>query len=239
MPSCCHSCTNPAWEAKTLMVLGCSILRLRERTTLPGVAGRKKRVARCAGFLRRLWPLPIRKNRTAASGRTTADRKGTCGMASIMARRARAAPREVQDPETIGRIPAVLVPRVSIQIARVPTVRNRTGRTQSVLPRTVRIQTDHIPIVRTPTGHLRTVRIQIDHIQIARVPTVRNRTGRTQSVLPRTVPGRRRRDSTARQERVGERDVQVRTIGGFSLLHAGVLLIVEALGAQRSRIASL
>ncbi|RIE09024.1 hypothetical protein, partial [Candidatus Cryosericum odellii] len=69
----------------------------------------------------------------------------------------------------------------------------------------------------------------IDHIQIARVPT-----GPTL-----IVPGRRRRDSTARQERVGERDVQVRTIGGFSLLHAVVLLIVEALGAQRSRIASL
>src|SRR5664280_2263920 len=209
MPSCCHSCTNPAWEAKTLMVLGCSILRLRERTTLPGVAGRKKRVARCAGFLRRLWPLPIRKNRTAASGRTTADRKGTCGMASIMARRARAAPREVQDPETIGRIPAVLVPRVSIQIARIPTVRNRTGRTQSVLPRTVRIQTDHIQIAHAPTGHTL------------------------------TVPGRRSRDSTARQERVGERGVQVRTIEGFSLLRAVVLLIAEALVAQRKRIASL
>src|SRR5664280_3562549 len=209
MPSCCHSCTNPAWEAKTLMVLGCSILRLRERTTLTGVAGRKKRVARCAGFLRRLWPLPIRKNRTAASGRTIVGRKGTCGTVSIMVRRARAAPREVQDPETIGGIPAVLVPRVSIQIAPVPTVRNRTGRTRSVLPLTVRIQIDHIQIAPVPTG-----------------PTL-------------IVPGRRRRDLTARQERVGERDVQVRTIGGFSLLHAVVLLIVEALGAQRSRIASL
>src|SRR5664280_1239276 len=239
MPSCCHSCTNPAWEAKTLMVLGCSILRLRERTTLTGVAGRKKRVARCAGFLRRLWPLPIRKNRTAASGRTIVGRKGTCGTVSIMVRRARAAPREVQDPETIGGIPAVLVPRVSIQIAPVPTVRNRTGRTRSVLPLTVRIQIDHIqiapvPTVRNRTGRTRsvlplTVRIQIDHIQIAPVPTG----------LTLTVPGRRRRDSTARQERVGERDVQVRTIGGFSLLHAVVLLIVEALGAQRSRIASL
>src|SRR5664280_2999363 len=155
MPSCCHSCTNPAWEAKTLMVLGCSILRLRERTTLTGVAGRKKRVTRCAGFLRRLWPLPIRKNRTAASGRTIVGRKGTCGMASTMVLPVRAAPREVQDQETIVRIPAVHVPRVNMQTAHI----------RSVLPRTVRIQTDHIQIARTPTDHLRTVRIQTDHIQ--------------------------------------------------------------------------
>src|SRR5450830_2029109 len=159
MPSCCHSCTNPAWEAKTLMALGCSILRLRERTTLTGVAGQKKRVARCAGLLRRLWPRPIRKNRTAASGRTIVDRKGTYGTVSIMVRRARAAPREVQDPETIGRIPAARVPRVSIQIARVPTAHNRTGRIQSVLPRTVRIPTDHIRIARVPTEHIRIDRV--------------------------------------------------------------------------------
>src|SRR5450756_647853 len=199
MPSCCHSCTNPAWEAKTLMALGCSILRLRERTTLTGAAGRKKRVARCAGLLRRLWPLPIRKNRTAASGRTIVGRKGTCGTASITGLPGRPARRRVRDPETIGRIPAVLVPRVSIQIARVPTDRNRT------------------------------VHIQIDHIQIARVPTGR----------PLTVPGQRGRDSTARQERVGERGVQVRTIEDFSLLRAMVLPIAEALAAQRNRIASL
>src|SRR5450756_42430 len=209
MPSCCHSCTNPAWEAKTLMALGCSILRLRERTTLTGAAGRKKRVARCAGLLRRLWPLPIRKNRTAASGRTIVGRKGTCGTASITGLPGRPARRRVRDPETIGRIPAVLVSRVSIQIARVPTDRNRTGRIQSVLPRTVHIQ--------------------IDHIQIARVPTGR----------PLIVPGQRGRDSTARQERVGERGVQVRTIEDFSLLRAMVLPIAEALAAQRNRIASL
>src|SRR5450830_705317 len=179
MPSCCHSCTNPAWEAKTLMALGCSILRLRERTTLTGAAGRKKRVARCAGLLRRLWPLPIRKNRTAASGRTIVGRKGTCGTASITGLPGRPARRRVRDPETIGRIPAVLVPRVSIQIARVPTGR------------------------------------------------------------PLTVPGQRGRDSTARQERVGERGVQVRTIEDFSLLRAMVLPIAEALAAQRNRIASL
>ncbi|WP_207799701.1 hypothetical protein, partial [Candidatus Cryosericum hinesii] len=68
-----------------------------------------------------------------------------------------------------------------------------------------------------------------DHIQIAHAPT-----GHTL-----TVPGQRSRDSTARQERVGERGVQVRTIEGFSLLRAVVLLIAEALVAQRNRIASL
>src|SRR5659263_168499 len=174
-----------------------------------GAAGQKKTLMRCAGLLRRLWPLPIRKNPIAASGPTIVGRKGTCGMASIMARRARAAPREVQDPGMIGRIPVVLVPRVSIQTARIPTVPNQTDRTQSILPRTVRIQTDHIQIVHAPTGHTL------------------------------TVPGQRSRDSTARQERVGERGVQVRTIEGFSLLRAVVLLIAEALVAQRNRIASL
>src|SRR5664280_1405865 len=139
MPSCCHSCTNPGWGARTLMALGCSTSRLKERTTLTGVAGRKKRAMRHAELLRHLWPLPIRKNRTATSGRTTVGRKGTCGTVSIMVRRARAAPREVQDPETIGRIPAVLVPRVSIQ-----TARNQTDRTRSVLPRTIYVQTDHL-----------------------------------------------------------------------------------------------
>jgi hypothetical protein len=127
------------------------------------------------------------------------DRKGTCGTASIIVPRARATPREVQDPETIGRILAVLVPRVSIQIARVPTARTRTGRIQSVLRRTVHI----------PTGHML------------------------------TVPGRRGRDSMARQERAGELGVQVRTIEGLSLLLAVVLLIVEVLVVQRNRVASL
>src|SRR5450756_431621 len=199
MPSCCHSCTNPAWEAKTLMALGCSILCLRERPTLTGVAGQKKIAMRCAGLLRRLWPRRIRKDRTAASGRTIVGRKGTCGTASITVPPARARPQRAGDPETIGRMPATHVLRVSIQIARVPTARNRTGHTQSVLPRTVRIP--------------------IDRIQ--------------------TVPGRRGRDSTARQERVGERGVQVRTIEGLSLLRAVVLPIAEALAAQRNRIASL
>src|SRR5659263_113642 len=204
-----------------------------------GAAGQKKTLMRCAGLLRRLWPLPIRKNPIAASGPTIVGRKGTCGMASIMARRARAAPREVQDPGMIGRIPVVLVPRVSIQTARIPTVPNQTDRTQSILPRTVRIQTDHIQIVHAPTARIqtdrtqsilpRTVRIQTDHIQIVHAPT-----GHTL-----TVPGQRSRDSTARQERVGERGVQVRTIEGFSLLRAVVLLIAEALVAQRNRIASL
>ena len=174
-----------------------------------GAAGQKKTLMRCTGLLQRLWPLPISKNRTVPSGPAVVGRKGTCGTASIMGLPGRPARRRVRDPETIGRIPAVLVPRVSIQIARVPTDRNRTGRIQSVLPRTVHIQ--------------------IDHIQIARVPTGR----------PLTVPGQRGRDSTARQERVGERGVQVRTIEGLSLLRAVVLPIAEALAAQRNRIASL
>src|SRR5664280_1312904 len=199
MPNFCHSCTNPGWGARTLMALGCSTSHLKERTTLTGVAGRKKRAMRHAELLRHLWPLPIKKNRTATNIRTTADRKGTCGMASIMALPVRTAPREVQDQEMIARIPAVRVPRVSMQTARI----------RSVLRRTVHVQIDHIPIVRTPTDHML------------------------------SVPGRRRRDLMARRGRVGELDVQVRTIEGFSLLPGVVLRIVEVLVVQRSRVASL
>jgi hypothetical protein len=125
-------------------------------------------------------------------------------MASIMALPGRLARRRVLDPETIGRIPAARVPRVSIQIAHALTARNRTGRTLSILPRTVHIQ--------------------IDHIQIARALI---------------VPGRRDRDSTARQGQVGERGVKVWTIEKSSLLHEVELLIAEVLVAQRNRIASL
>src|SRR5664280_1781560 len=214
MPNFCHSCTNPGWGARTLMALGCSTSHLKERTTLTGVAGRKKRAMRHAELLRHLWPLPIKKNRTATNIRTTADRKGTCGMASIMALPVRTAPREVQDQEMIARIPAVRVPRVSMQTARI----------RSVLRRTVHVQIDLIPIVRTPTDHLRTARIRrgpipVSYLQIARIPTARTRTGRIRSVLPRTVhvqidlipivctptdhmlsvPGRRRRDLMVRR----------------------------------------
>src|SRR5664280_1734789 len=254
MPNFCHSCTNPGWGARTLMALGCSTSHLKERTTLTGVAGRKKRAMRHAELLRHLWPLPIKKNRTATNIRTTVDRKGTCGMASIMALPVRAAPREVQDQEMIARIPAVRVPRVSMQTARIRSVLRRTAHIRSILHRTVHVQIDHIPIVHTPTVRIPTARIrrgpiQTGHLQIARIPTARIRTDRTQSVLPRTVhvqtdhmlsvPGRRRRDLMARWGRAGELDVQARTIEGFSLLPGVVLRIVEALVVQRSRVASL
>ncbi len=123
---------------------GCSILLLRERTTLTGAAGQKKRVVRCAGFLRDPWPRPIRKSRTATNGRTIEDRKGMCGTASITAPPGRPDRRRAWNPEMTGHTPAVRAPTDRLQTIHVLTARIRTGRIQSVLPLTVRAPTDHI-----------------------------------------------------------------------------------------------
>jgi hypothetical protein len=93
----------------------------------------------------------------------------------------------------------------------------------------VSIQTARIQTGRIQNGLRRTVHMQIDHIRIGRTPTGRTLTG----------PRRRDLDSTARQGRVGERDVQARRVEGFSLLRAVVLLIAEVLVAQKNRGTSL
>ena len=163
-------------------------------------------------------------------------RKGTCGTASIMLlgrrvleeRRVQRRPAACQSPayrpSVCGQAAhGSLCVRPStyradpLQIARVPTVRIRTGRARNTLRRTVHVHTDPL--------------------RIARVPTVRIRTGRARNTLlgpsrteSRGLTARRRRSrGTGRPGSDGRRS---------SLRRVVALLIAEGLVARRNRVAS-
>ncbi len=223
MPSCCRSCTNRVWEARTLTASGCSTLRPRERTTLTGAGGQRKRVVRSAGSLRDPWPRPTRRSRTATNGRTIEGRKGVFGTASITVPPGRPDRRKALDPEMTGNTPVARVLRAGSLTIHTRSVHILTGRRQSVLPLIVLGRIDRTQTVRTRTDRLqirpRTDRPYSDRPHTDRPTSERPRTDRPYADRPRTEGPRL--DGTPATES-GDRTTQARTVGSFSLLRVAL-----------------